>query len=288
MEHGQLHAQLVELGLGELEARTYVALLKGGPATAYSVGRTIGKPTANVYKAADALEARGAIISSSGQKRILRPVAPEEFLAHLRRRQGDLLDSVAAGLEALRSAPQGVGLYRLENVDAVIERARRMLGSAVRLVVVDAFPGAIERVRGDIEAAHGRGVAVHVQVYERTSIRCASLVEVGGGAEVVRLWKSEQLNIAADAREVLLALCTTGMSAVIEAYWSNSLYLSCMQQAGLLREHAFHQLRGLVAGGEATEANIRRVLEGNPNFNTVEMPGQRELAARISEMEDRT
>ncbi len=282
MPHATLHTQLLKLGLNDLEARTYVALIKSGPATAYSIGRAIAKPTANVYKAADSLEARGAIISSPGEKRLLQPVPPDEFLAHLRRRQDELLEGVASGLRALRSAPAKVGLFQLENVDAVLERARRMLSAATTLAVVDAFPLAVERLRKDIEAASARGVKVYVQVYAPTSVRCESLVEVSGGADVLALWKSEQLNVVIDAKEVLLALCGDRMHNVIEAYWSNSLYLACMQQAGFLREHAFHQVRRLADSGEATPRKLARILDGNPSFGTTAMPGQRELAARIA------
>lgn len=285
MSSDHLILQLAELGLSDLEARTYVALLVAGPATAYSIGRAIERPTANVYKAADALEARGAIVSSAGAKRVLQAVPPEEFLAHVRRRQGDLLDTVGEGLRKLNAAPAKAGLYQLENVDAVFERARRMLGEATVIAVVDAFPQVVERLKKDIEAATDRGVEVYVEVYAPASVRCTSLVEVPGGAEIVSHWRSAQLNVITDARELLLALCTADMARVIEAYWSNSVYLACTQQAGFLREHAFHQIRHVVEAGLVTEERVRGILDRNPRFGTLEMPGQRLLVERVRHME---
>ncbi|GMV24057.1 MAG: hypothetical protein AMXMBFR58_00880 [Phycisphaerae bacterium] len=288
MKLASLIRQLTELGLSDLEARTYVALLKSGPATAYTVGRAIARPTANVYKAADALEARGAVVSVPGPKRILQAVEPEQFLAQLRRGHTELLDAASRGLRSVVTAPGRVGLARIENVDAVFERALAMLESATAIAAVDCFPASVARLAPAIESAFQRGVAVYVQVYEPVRIRCTSLVVVARGEEIVRHWKSEQVNLACDAREVLLALCSPSHSTVIEAYWSSSLYLACMQQAGLLREHAFHQVHELLERREAEPAAIRRVLTQNPNFTSMKMPGQQALAAQIAHAEERS
>lgn len=280
-----LFEQLGAIGLSELEARTYVALLKNGPSTAYAVGRLIAKPTANVYKAADGLESKGAIVSSKGARKLLQALPPEEFLSHVRRSQGDRLDRVGAALRALRSAPVGVGLFQLENVDAVFERARRMLGSATAIAVIDAFPAALKLVSEDIRAAVQRGVAVYVQSYGASDVECTSLSEVTGGESILSRWRSVQLNVVVDAQEAMLALCTDDLSRVVEAYWTNSLYVACMLQAGFLREHAFHQIRRLAMGGAVTPGSIIEVLEANPNFGSVSMPGQRLLMDRIEHME---
>ena len=51
----ELITQLTSLGLNRLEANVYIDLLKHKASTGYAIGKRLGKATANVYKAIDAL-----------------------------------------------------------------------------------------------------------------------------------------------------------------------------------------------------------------------------------------
>jgi len=125
----------------------YVALVRNGPATAYSIGRQIAKPTANVYKAGDALEAKGAVVSAPGESRVLHAVPPEEFLSPLSKRQVDTIERIADSFRKLNAAPVRSGLFQLESTDAVLERAGRMLSGAAEIAVIDCFPAGLEKLR---------------------------------------------------------------------------------------------------------------------------------------------
>lgn len=285
MELSSLLSTLVELGFTDLEAQTYVTLVRSGPNTAYGVGRLIGKATANVYKAADALESRGALLSTPGETRVLHAVLPEEFLAQHARRQTESIGRASDAFRRLKSMPLRSGLFQLESIDAVLERARRMLASANEVAVVDCFPTGISRLRPDIEAASDRGVRIYVQAYAPLDLRCTSFIEVPRATAVLEHWKSEQVNLVTDGRDVLLALCTLNLTRVIDAFWSNSAYLACMQLGGLLREHSFHRIRALLDAGDATAENLRQVFDESPLFYQHAVPGQIDLAARIESAE---
>ncbi len=120
----KLVAHLVGLGLNELESLTYIALAANGPTTAYQLAKAIQKPTANVYKAVNSLAAKGAVAVQAGEKRMINAIPPLEFIGRLRRKFAELADVSVKELSAIHRAPEGDQLYSLENVDAVLERAR--------------------------------------------------------------------------------------------------------------------------------------------------------------------
>ena len=76
---------LKNLGLNQLEAEVYLHLLTNEQMTAYKVGKSINKPTANVYKAIDALANKGAVLIESNKSKYCKAVAPDEFLNHYKK-----------------------------------------------------------------------------------------------------------------------------------------------------------------------------------------------------------
>ena len=265
------------LGLNELEANAYIALLADGPATAYQLAQRIGKQTANVYRVVDALAEKGAVAVQSGKKQMLTAIDPDEFLSQLQRRHQKWIDGASKGLRSLHRQPNGGQLYSLDNVDAVIERARAMLAAAQTIVVIDAFPKSLAMLEGDISKAHRRKVSVYVQAYSLTTLKASSIAYVGEAEQVLNYWKSEQLNLVVDGREVLLALCRKELDGVVEAYWSNSVYLACTQHAGFLREHVFHQMHALLESGKSTPGRLKQLLQESPTFHGLQLRAQKAL-----------
>ena len=77
---------LTDLGLNQLEAEVYAALLRESPATGYRLAQILGKPAAGVYKALESLANQGAIELDDGRTRQCRAVPSRELLAQLERR----------------------------------------------------------------------------------------------------------------------------------------------------------------------------------------------------------
>ena len=73
---------LHSLGLNRLEAEVYTFLLEQPePVTAYRAGRALGRPTANVYKAIEALARKGAVVIDEGSTRLCRPSPPSDSIS---------------------------------------------------------------------------------------------------------------------------------------------------------------------------------------------------------------
>ena len=273
---------MLELGFNELEAEVYLHLLPNPPATAYAVGKAIGRPTANVYKAVDALARRGAVLIEEGGNRQCRAVPVAEFLRQARASFSELTAEAEKRLGALQSAPPDERVYRIESADQVFERARTMLETTVgKIAIVDAFPGALERLRSSVEKAAARGVEVFVEAYAPIKLKGAKVAFAAATAAAPGYWGAEQLNVVVDGREHLLALLGLDCKHVHQAVWSRSLYLSCIHHGGRLCEHTL--VRMLAAADRSADGKtLRRILEEHRFFLRDSVPGQKELFNRFA------
>jgi hypothetical protein len=92
-------------------------------------------------------------------------------------------------------------------------------------------------------------------------------------------WRSEQLNLAVDGREVLVALLSADLTEVYQAIWSQSVYLSCIVHSGMLSEQTVLKLMAATREQPAQPA-LQRIIDSHPFFRNSNVPGHRELVAR--------
>lgn len=276
------------LGLNRLEAEVYTFLLEQpAPVTAYRAGTMLARPTANVYKAIEALARKGAVVIDGGATRLCRPTPPAEFLGQIEKGMIERTRQAADVLSRLDEAAPDEGIYRIQAAPLVLERCRAMVARAEKTAVVDAFPAALDAVLPVIRDAASRGVEVYVQTYTACSIDGAHVVLSHESEEILAHWKCEQLNVVVDGQEVLLALLHNDLSGVHQAVWTGSLYLACAMHVGLIREHTFHAVAACKERPDFPE-ELRRLIDRQPFFHAATIPGQQKLLARygvISEPE---
>lgn len=265
------------LGLSRLEAEVYVHLLAEEPATAYAVGRAIGRPTANVYKAVERLARLGAVLVEEGTNRLCRAVPASEFIRHAKDEFSGKADQAEKALSRLEKQTYDERVYRVESVAEVFARAREMLEQAAEIAVVDAFPGALDALAPAIAATCKRGVRTYVEAYRDITIPGARIVVVPGGEKSLQAWKSEQLNLVVDGREHLLALLDAGLQRVHQAVWSRSVYLSCILHAGRMSELALIEQMIAAKGDRKRTAALSKHF-----FRNSSVPGHHELMRRYA------
>ena len=269
---------LRELGLNQLEAEIYLFLLPQPAMTAYKIAKHLGKPAANVYKAVDVLARKGAVLLEDGEARTCRALPAKKFLRRAERDFVALSREAEKQLACPESPPLEERVYRLETVDHVLSRCHEMVEGARNVLVVDAFPLALRRISPSLAAAAARGVTVHVEAYEPVSIPGANVIVASAGNRPVGLWRAQQLNVVSDGRENLMALLNMDGSSIFQAYWSNSLYLSCLHHAGRLCEQTL--LRALAALEEG--GDVAAILKAHPFFLNSKVPGQMELVNKYA------
>jgi HTH-type transcriptional regulator, sugar sensing transcriptional regulator len=270
---------LVDLGFTGLEAEVYTALARHPPMTGYRAAQLLGKPAANVYKAIESLQAKGAVIVDDGGSRVCHAVPAEELLGLLERGFRESRARAAAALAEIESVPADDRVYQLRSREQVLERCRRMLARAESVALLDAFPAPLEGLRAEAEAA-ARGVAVAVKAYEPVSLREAEVFVAPEGRAVIARWPGQWVNVVIDGREHLLALLTRDGTGVHQAVWSESAYLSWVYHSAVAREIVMADVERRVAEG-ASSKELSRSLDRYRRIVASDAPGFALLARRF-------
>jgi HTH-type transcriptional regulator, sugar sensing transcriptional regulator len=233
---------LRELGFTDLEARIYCELVRSAPATGYRLAQSVGKAAANVYQALSSLEQEGAIVVDDGATKSYRPVAPEELLGALEERFAKQRQAASVALQRLHAPMPSDKIFQLRSATQVLNRARQMLVEAREIVLFDLFPGPLSTLRSDLAAAASRGVQVAGIVYSDDAPSEFLCVTSQGQPRTPENWPGSQLTLVTDARQFLVALLSEDGSRLHHGFWSDSVYLSCLQHSGLGCEVRLHAL----------------------------------------------
>lgn len=227
--------RLRDLGFSAIEARVYCELVRAGPATGYRLARAVGKAPANTYQALESLLSKGAVIVDDGEARTWRAAAPGELLAGLKAAFDRRGAAALAALSTIDMATPDDRLYALKSRDQVLAKARAMIAGASSVVLFDLFPEPFEALRQDLETAAAAGIVVAGLVYgpTETTVRVAI---TGSAPEAAGRWPGQQVTLAADAREHLVALLAHEGDQVLRGLWSDSAYLACLQHSALSSE----------------------------------------------------
>lgn len=281
MKSAKALTSLRELGLNRLEAEIYLFMLPQPPLTAYKIAKHLGKPAANVYKAVDTLAHKGALTIEDGSSRTCRVVPPRVFLRRAEQDFHEVSHDAQAALRDIELSPIGEHVYRIDSAEQVYAYCREMIEKAKSVVVIDAFPIPLSRIASLAVAAAKRGVDVFVEAYEGIDIAGAEITLAPMADRLVSQWGAQQLNVVADGKENLMALFSRDGSDILQAYWSNSLYLSCLHHGGRLCEQTL--VRAIQARRNGASADeVMSIIESHPFFDTKPVPGQQELNRRYA------
>jgi sugar-specific transcriptional regulator TrmB len=270
---------LRDLGLSEIESLVYSYLVGKESTTGYKISHAIGKPTANTYKAIASLERMGAVLVDEGENRRVQAVAPAELLKQLERRFQRSRRQAADVLEKLAPTETEEGVYTLRDVDQVLETARSLLDRGERIVLLDIFPAILQELAGDLERTVDRGVRVVAKVYGPAAVPGLETVVQPEPGRIFSLWPGQQLTLVRDAEEHLIGLLADDLTSVLQAVWSNSLYLSCMHHNHVAAEIVSTAM-GAAGWGAGTDA-------AGPSITDISLlasspPGLAKLTARTS------
>jgi sugar-specific transcriptional regulator TrmB len=229
-----------DLGFNALEAEVYIALLENGSQTAYRIGKLIKRPTANVYKAVEALYQRGVIEIDDSEVRKCNALPIETVAKQFEREYKNKVSQATTILSELKTKAQETGIFKLQSIEAVLQRAKEMLNRCKSVVVADLFPEPMKLLKVDLQKLATKGKEVFIETYAPVEVSGASVVIPEISSQSLEYWKAQQLNLAVDGKEMLVALFNENMTELIQATYSNNLYLSCMMHNGLISEHKVH------------------------------------------------
>jgi sugar-specific transcriptional regulator TrmB len=244
---------LHKLGFTELEAEVYAVLLQKSAMTGYGVAQSIGKQAANIYKAIESLQNKGAIIVDEGSNRICRAIPADELLSRIEREFLENKQEAANSLAKIQDNSADNRVYQLRSREQIIERCRSMLLNCRQIALIDIFPVPFKELQADIEATAARGVEVLIKVYEPVEIESAEIFLDSFNQTVIDRWQGQWLNIVTDAAEHLLAFLTKDGKEVHQAIWSSSAYLSCVYHSSIGSELVLTGLLKRIEEGVSTK-----------------------------------
>lgn len=259
---------LIRLGFTDLEARAYVFLLGEAPVTGYRVAQGVGRPGANVYKALESLERKGAVLVDDGDVRLVRPVPVDELLGQLERGFRRDRDAAEEALRALDDSAEDIRVYQLAQVDQVLARARAMIEGATSDIVFDAAPAMLSLLTEELKASLDRGVRVGLLTYAECDLPGAAVVLHPDPGGVTGRWPS-WLHLVVDGSSALLAFMEAEPARVVQAIYTGSPFLSFSLQIGLVSEMAVASVRRSFA----ENASRAEVLERFESFYAHIDPG---------------
>ncbi len=217
---------LQELGLSVLEAEIYSYLLQSPPATGYRIAKALGRSFTTTYRSLESLKAQGALLSEDDKGGRFRAVAVPEFLEQLESRFRARRTQVLEAAAALPDSGRENRIYRLGSVSQIYERYRHMLRACEQSALSELSPEPIEHLRDDLAAAGRRDLRVAVRTYAGEVLEGVRTIHSPMGEATRRAVGSQWLTLFVDGRQFLMALIAHGGTEVLEAAWSESLFLA--------------------------------------------------------------
>jgi HTH-type transcriptional regulator, sugar sensing transcriptional regulator len=214
--------RLREIGLGDYEAKLYLALVKRHPATGYELARSSGVPSSKVYEVLGRLQEKDLVFVTDGGTRGKRyiPVDPEEFIERYRARVDRALDGLRDELEAI-GADEPVGyVWNVHGRASLLERATHLVERAEQTLLISGWDEELAELASTIAATHHRKVRVAVIDYGTLALE-ASAVYAHPIKDTIHGEKGGRgLTLCADARVALMALVQEGGDA--HGAWSRN------------------------------------------------------------------
>jgi sugar-specific transcriptional regulator TrmB len=194
---------LQSLGFTSYEARVYMALLQGYPATAYEVSKQTGLPRANVYNALETLARKLAVQPVNENPVKYVPVDPKVMLDRIARKTASRCNDLVDKLIATKAVETTEFVWTLTGDDNIHAKMSEMIGKASKHIWVKAAHHLLSLHIEDLKTAAQRGVEVLIILFGEPAQ--LSLYEFG---TTVKVYLHESSGIKVGMSERLVTLTT--------------------------------------------------------------------------------
>jgi sugar-specific transcriptional regulator TrmB len=144
---------LCRLGFTNYEARAYLALLRAGTGTGYSIAKKSGIPSSKIYQVLLALAGKGAIIGDGAENNNYSAVAPDAVLGGIKSSIAGEIDALEPALELLRSEPAEVNARVINNYEEAVALIKMIIASTEKKLLLTAWSDDLEKLRPALETA---------------------------------------------------------------------------------------------------------------------------------------
>ena len=200
-----------ELGLGEYEAKAYLALLDESPVSGYKVAQNSGVPRSKIYEVLNGLARRGVVLVNHGEPVRYAPLPPKELVSRRRQELEESVGVAERGLERYVSSATSRGvIWDITGREEIFERAREVARGAERSVLAEIWQEDAHELRVALSEAAGRGVEVSVVAYGEPEYAFARVYYHDLVDEVTSGLGARWIVVSADMREVVTGIVSLG------------------------------------------------------------------------------
>ncbi len=210
-----------KIGFSEYEARAYVHLLKGNPATAYEVAKLSGIPSSKIYQIMSRLLERGiALELKEGKRSRYVPLDPEEFLQSYRSDLESTLAVLEQELPGQYEKQEVSYIWNISDYDSFIRLAARLCGKGKDHLLLSLWKEECALLYSSLKDAGERNVSTSIVHFGKPELRLGTMFihpieetlyqEKGGRGFVC----------VVDSREALMGTMFPG--GVVEGAWSKN------------------------------------------------------------------
>jgi HTH-type transcriptional regulator, sugar sensing transcriptional regulator len=230
--------RLRDVGLGDYEAKLYLALVKRHPATGYELARSSGVPSSKVYEVLGRLQDKDLVfVTDGGRTKRYIPVDPEEFVERYAARVARTLAGLRDELRELGGEDQVGYIWNVHGRDALLERTVHLVARAERTLLLSAWDDELAELTEPIAAAHRRKVRVAVIVYGALAVEAAAVYPHPIRDTIQQEKGGRGLTVCADSRVALVGLVSEtggasgawsrnhGFATAVEDYLKHDVYV---------------------------------------------------------------
>lgn len=159
---------LTDLGLNNLEAHVYLALLKDPGSTGYRIAKTLGKAVSNVYQALESLTKQGfVILQYEGKDRLFSPIPVTEMITRLKSDIDRKTSVLEEELRNLETPKLETAIYKIDNREQLFNKVTTLIDNAQGSILLTADAFFIRQFQENLEAAGNRGRKILILGYEK-------------------------------------------------------------------------------------------------------------------------
>lgn len=161
----ELAGELQRLGFSEYEARTYLALLRSSPATAYEVSKAAGLPRSNTYGALESCTKKGAVQPFSESPVRYVPIDPRVLLARIADDTSVHCRQLASLLTHVKADESRDFVWSIEGEKKVSAKIAAMIEEARIHVWIKAHETLLNAHFAELRDAAARGVHIMIILF---------------------------------------------------------------------------------------------------------------------------
>ncbi len=151
---------LEQLGFSASDAKVYVGLLQGHPATGYELAKRTRVPRSAMYAVLGRLERAGVLRAVQANPAKYEPLPPQQLVSMLRDQHQQTLEDLQQALERMDRSPRTSSLWATVGYGPILGEAERLIRSSQKLVAASLWAREANRLAPALEDARRRGVEV--------------------------------------------------------------------------------------------------------------------------------